>query len=127
MHFLIAATEWQQLRFALRAGRPVYGSELRLVPTRKTKDGMFLTNLVVRGLLETVDQVTGDPWATTYRLTAVGRYVADYGECDFDTGTNVCRLPVGISADKVGPTGRLDGTPKVLPVPGVYKKKTATK
>ena len=117
MLLMIVAAEWQQLRFVLRAGRPAYGSELRLVPTRQTKDGTFLTDLVRRGLLEPVGRMAGDPWATTYQLTAVGRYAAEYGEFEFDTSTDVCRLPAVVTAEEVGPTGRLIGTPKVLPVP----------
>ncbi|OWK35774.1 hypothetical protein [Fimbriiglobus ruber] len=117
MLLVIGAAEWQQLRFALRAGRPIYGSELRLVPTRRTKDGAFLTDLVRRGLLDPVVRVADDLWATTYQLTAVGRYAAEYGEFEFDTATDVCRLPAGVTAEKVGPTGRLVGAPKMLPVP----------
>ncbi|WP_193619478.1 hypothetical protein [Fimbriiglobus ruber] len=123
MLILTPAAEWQQLRFALRAGRPVYGSELRLVPTSKTKDGVFLTDLVLRGLMEAVAEAPGNPWASTYRLTPVGRYACEYGEYDFDTETSTCRLPVGVEAKSVGATGRLDGTPKVLPVPTAHKKR----
>lgn len=80
---------WQVLRAAKRSKTPLTGKQLRLVPSRKTKDGTFLDELVGAGLLQAVG--TDPPSAKTekripvqfrtrYRLTPVGEHAAEYGE-----------------------------------------------
>src|SRR5262245_60006861 len=91
--------EWQLLRSLLRAesaGKPPpLGSEVRTHHTRKTRDGTFLDRLIDEGLLEVAKEAppaaararTGEKLAPMqfrrrYRLTAVGRHAAEYGEYD---------------------------------------------
>jgi hypothetical protein len=81
---------WQVLRAVLRAeaaGQAPLGRDLRLTPTRKTKDGAFLDDLVSEGLLAAAGKPqSGDgqpePFRRRYRLTALGRHAAEYGEYD---------------------------------------------
>ncbi|HUR54834.1 MAG TPA: hypothetical protein VMZ71_11930 [Gemmataceae bacterium] len=72
--------EWQVLRAILRAS-PNYpnGRQLRLVPSRRTKDGSFLTDIVTRGLIKVVSK-NKDPFEATYALTPLGEYAAEHGE-----------------------------------------------
>jgi hypothetical protein len=72
--------EWQVLRAILRAS-PNYpnGRQLRLVPSRRTKDGSFLTDIVNRGLIKVVTK-NKDPFEATYALTPLGEYAAEHGE-----------------------------------------------
>lgn len=72
--------EWQVLRAILRAS-PNYptGRQLRLVPSRRTKDGTFLNDIVLRGLIKVVSK-NKDPFEATYALTALGEYAAEHGE-----------------------------------------------
>ena len=72
--------EWQVLRAILRA-TPNYpnGRQLRLVPSRRTKDGSFLTDIVNRGLIRVVTK-NKDPFEATYALTPLGEYAAEHGE-----------------------------------------------
>jgi hypothetical protein len=58
------------------------GRALRLVPSRRTKDGSFLTELVDQGLLRRVTGTVAAPFAATYALTERGEYAAEYGECE---------------------------------------------
>lgn len=87
--------DWQILRVLVRAqGLAVPGKKLRIVPSRRTKDGTFLDDLVTMGLLvaESVDELPqGAPpsairapvqFRTRYRLTAKGEHAAEYGECE---------------------------------------------
>jgi hypothetical protein len=84
--------DWQILRAVLRAeaaGRPPLGRDLRINPTRKTKDGTFLDDLVADGFLvavgkpEPVDRWNEpEPFRRRYTLTDVGRHAAEYGEHD---------------------------------------------
>jgi hypothetical protein len=94
----ITHSVWQTLRYLVRAqaaGQDPLGRELRVTPSRNTKDGTFLDDLVEEGLIE----VTADPtpfpfqqgageraeppqFRTRYRLTALGRHAAEYGEYD---------------------------------------------
>src|SRR5690349_15121696 len=112
--------EWQVLRAALRAeaaGALALGRDLRLVPTRRTKDGTFLDDLVRGGLLKAVgrpEPVTGEadvppPFRARYRLTTLGRHAAEYGEYD----------------DRDAPPAGTDGTreaePAARPAPGGRK------
>ena len=95
----LSHSDWQVLRAVLRAeavgGPPPLGRELRLTPSRKTKDGTFLDALVEEGLLAVAEKA-GPPRAerprgespepaqfrTRYRLTEMGRHAAEYGEYD---------------------------------------------
>ena len=45
---------WQVLRAVKRSKQPPTGKQLRLIPSRKTKDGTFLDGLVNEGLLQVV-------------------------------------------------------------------------
>jgi hypothetical protein len=65
--FPIRHSEWQILRTAKRSRKPLTGRALRIVPTRHTKDGTFLTDLVQRGLLS---RVTGSEAAPFSHLRA---------------------------------------------------------
>jgi hypothetical protein len=90
----ISHLTWQQLRFLLRAeatGEYPIGRELRLKLTRRTKNGMFLDDLVAAGLIEVSADAAprpsggeGEPrqFRTRYRLTNLGRQAAEYGEYD---------------------------------------------
>ena len=93
MLFPLPHFQWQVLRAVLRAeaagGPPPLGRELRLTPTRKTKDGTFLDEMVKAGLLAAIgksEPVDGtgepEPFRTRYTLTALGRHAAEYGEYD---------------------------------------------
>ena len=84
MQIAVSHADWQVLRAIARGkGKPVVGTKLRVVPSRATKDGSFLTKLVDTGLLEVVKADT-DPFEATYRLTAVGAEAAEYGLCEVD-------------------------------------------
>src|SRR5262245_36628712 len=87
--------DWQLLRLLVRAeeageDHPT-GRELRLSPTRVTKDGTFLDELVELGLIAAVgkpatpergSQSEPPQFRTRYRLTDKGRQAAEYGEYD---------------------------------------------
>lgn len=74
---------WQVLRTVKRSKKPVSGRALRLVPSRKTKDGSFLTALVEEELIECVTGAGGDPFDATYVLTEKGKHAAEYGEYEY--------------------------------------------
>jgi hypothetical protein len=78
----ISHFEWQSLRTAKRSRKPLTGRALRIVPTRHTKDGTFLTDLVQRGLLTRVAGREAEPFEATYALTPLGEYAAEYGACE---------------------------------------------
>lgn len=83
---------WQVLRAARRSKTPLTGKQLRLVPSRKTKDGTFLDDLVAAGLLQIVgvddlpakataqEKALPMQFRTRYKLTAAGEHAAEYGE-----------------------------------------------
>ncbi|MBN9119444.1 MAG: hypothetical protein J0I06_09845 [Planctomycetes bacterium] len=85
---------WQVLRAAKRSKTPLTGKQLRLVPSRKTKDGTFLDELVTAGLFQAVgvDELTAQStdqekrlpvqFRTRYKLTPLGEHAAEYGEYD---------------------------------------------
>lgn len=75
---------WQVLRTAKRSKKPVAGRDLRLVPSRKTKDGSFLTALVADGLLAYATGSDADPFEATYALTEKGQHAAEYGEYEYE-------------------------------------------
>lgn len=83
MLLLLNAHDWQVLRAAARAKTPPTGRELRLVPSRRTKDGTFLGEFVTAGLLWAVTP-DADPFAATYALTPLGAHAAEYGEYECD-------------------------------------------
>ncbi|HEY1187638.1 MAG TPA: hypothetical protein VGE74_08270 [Gemmata sp.] len=75
---------WQVLRTAKRSKKQLTGRDLRLSPTRNTKDGSFLTVLVDEGLLA---RVTGDaeaPFEAVYALTEKGQHAAEFGEYEYE-------------------------------------------
>jgi hypothetical protein len=78
----ISHSVWQSLRVAKRSTTPPTGKQLRVTPSRKTKDGTFLTALVEEGLLVRVTGSAEKPFEATYALTALGEYAAEYGEFD---------------------------------------------
>jgi hypothetical protein len=78
----VAHFEWQVLRAVRRSRKPPAGRTLRLAPTRRTRDGAFLTNLVESGLLKRVTGTPDSPFDATYALTELGEHAAEYGECD---------------------------------------------
>ncbi|MDY3551302.1 hypothetical protein R5W24_000377 [Gemmata sp. JC717] len=75
---------WQVLRTVRRSKKPIDGRALRLVPSRKTKDGSFLTSLVDEGLLAFTTGSAADPFAATYSLTDKGKHAAEYGEYEYE-------------------------------------------
>jgi len=74
--------QWQVLRAVKRSRKPPTGRELRLAPTRQTKDGSFLTDMVTTGLLTRVTGTENEPFVATYSLTELGIHAAEYGECE---------------------------------------------
>lgn len=74
---------WQVLRTVRRSKKAPTGRALRLVPSRKTKDGSFLTTLVEEGLLTRVTGTPDAPFDATYALTEKGQYAAEYGEYEY--------------------------------------------
>ena len=57
--------------------------ELSPIPSRRTKDGSFLSDIVNRGLIKVVSK-NKDPFEATYALTALGEYAAEHGEYEAD-------------------------------------------
>ncbi|VTR92835.1 unnamed protein product [Gemmata massiliana] len=82
----ISHATWQQLRVLSRAkGKPVLGSVIRYSPTRFTKTGEFLDELVSEGLIERAERkpVAGsepEQFRAKYTLTEKGKHAAEYGE-----------------------------------------------
>ncbi|MBA4186378.1 MAG: hypothetical protein C0467_00010 [Planctomycetaceae bacterium] len=83
----VTHNQWQVLRAVKRSRKPPIGRELRLSPTRGTKDGSFLTGMVRLGLLSRISGTEKEPFEATYALTETGKHAAEYGECDFPSGT----------------------------------------
>lgn len=75
---------WQVLRTVKRSKKAPTGRALRLVPSRKTKDGSFLTTLVEEGLLERITGGADAPFEATYALTDKGQHAAEYGEYEYE-------------------------------------------
>ena len=73
---------WQVLRTVKRNKKPPTGRALRVVPSRRTKDGTFLNELVERELLSRVTGTADAPFEATYALTERGEHAAEYGECE---------------------------------------------
>jgi hypothetical protein len=80
--FPVRHFEWQVLRTVKRGKTPPTGRSLRLVPSRRTKDGSFLTDLVEQGLLTRVTGTAAAPFEATYALTEKGEHAAEFGECE---------------------------------------------
>ena len=80
--FPVSHMQWQILRAVKRSRKPAIGRELRLAPTRATKVGSFLTDLVEMDLLTRMSGTENDPFAATYSLTELGKHAAEYGECE---------------------------------------------
>jgi hypothetical protein len=88
--------DWQLLRYMVRAEaakKQPFGRELRIYPTRLTRDGSFLDELVKLGLIAVAAKATPLPagatleekdepvqFRTRYALTEKGRHAAEYGE-----------------------------------------------
>jgi hypothetical protein len=75
---------WQVLRSVKRSKKAPTGRALRLVPSRKTKDGSFLTALVEEGLLTRLTGTAEAPFEATYALTEKGQHAAEYGEYEYE-------------------------------------------
>ncbi len=84
--FPVTHFQWQVLRAVKRSRKPLVGRDLRLSPTRGTKDGSFLTALVELGLLARNGGSDKNPFEATYSLTELGKHAAEYGECEFPAG-----------------------------------------
>lgn len=84
--FPITHFQWQVLRAVKRSRKTLAGRDLRLAPTRGTKDGQFLTTLVELGLLIRRGGTEKTPFDATYSLSELGQYAAEYGECEFPAG-----------------------------------------
>jgi hypothetical protein len=84
---------------------PPVGRVLRIVPSRRTKDGTFLTDLVEQGLLHRVTGTAAAPFEATYALTERGEYAAEYGECDFPPKAKSTE-PTTTDRPKVGKKGK---------------------
>jgi len=84
---------WQLLRAVKRSKKPLPGRTLRLTPTRSTKDGTFLTDLVEQGLLSRVTGTADEPFEATYTLTEQGEYAAEYGECEMPVKAKAIEPP----------------------------------
>lgn len=108
---------WQLLRALVRAeaeGTDLSGAELRVAPTRRTKDGTFLDELVHLGLIVVsakapplprgstlADQKQPAQFRTRYKLTPKGRHAAEYGEYDRPHTPQVTEL-TGLAAEVFG-------------------------
>lgn len=75
---------WQVLRTVKRVKKPPTGRALRLIPSRKTKDGTFLNALVDEGLLARVTGSADAPFEATYALTEKGQLAAEFGEYEYE-------------------------------------------
>jgi hypothetical protein len=80
--FPVTHFQWQVLRAVKRSRKSPLGRDLRLAPTRGTKDGKFLTTLVELGLLTRIGGTEQNPFEATYALTEIGKHAAEYGECE---------------------------------------------
>ncbi|MDY3559742.1 hypothetical protein R5W23_000900 [Gemmata sp. JC673] len=84
---------WQVLRTVKRSKKPLTGRDLRLAPTRNTKDGSFLTALVDQGLLVAVTGSSDIPFEATFSLTEKGQHAAEYGEYEYDLKSKSAPVP----------------------------------
>ena len=86
---------WQVLRTVKRAKKPLTGRALRLIPSRKTKDGTFLNALVDEGLLARVTGSPDAPFVATYSLTEKGQLAAEFGEYEYEMKPRPPEPPAG--------------------------------
>jgi hypothetical protein len=101
---------WQVLRVAKRSKKPLTGRELRVKPTRHSKDGTLLNTLVEARLLEVVSVDNPDEktkrvpaqFRTRYQLTKTGEYAAEYGEYEREVASSKAHDP----ADQLEPAKR---------------------
>jgi hypothetical protein len=122
--FPITHFEWQLLRHLVRAeatGVHPLGRELRVCPTRRTKDGTFLDDLVERGLIAVAAKAPALPpratpaeqaepaqFRTRYRLTDRGRHAAEYGEYERPYAPAGPAPLVGLAAEMFGQLDKPD-------------------
>lgn len=86
MLYTINTSVWQILNAAKRKAVST-GKELRVTPSRFTKDGTFLNDLVTKGFLAIVEPHE-NPFKATYKITPEGEYAAEYGEYDAEPKTH---------------------------------------
>lgn len=84
---------WQVLRTIKRSKTPPTGRALRLVPSRRTTDGSFLTNLVDQVLLTRVTGTAAVAFEATYSLTEHGEHAAEFGECEMPLKAKTAEPP----------------------------------
>lgn len=101
---------WQQLRRIKRAnGQPVPGRAVRVKPSRWTKSGEFLNELVAAGLIVRAGAVPpestasfrlpAEPFRFSYLLTEAGERAAEFGEI------KAARYPFKMRGAKESPKG----------------------
>jgi hypothetical protein len=76
-------------------------------PSRRTKDGSFLTDLVEQGLLTRATGTVAAPFEATYTLTERGEHAAEYGECDFPLKVKAVE---SVQVERPKPTRKGKGT-----------------
>lgn len=74
-------SDWCALRRLMRRKKAT-GRDLRVVKTRKTADGRFLTVLRMSGLIREILPRKADPFEATYEITPEGEIAAEYGFYD---------------------------------------------
>ena len=99
---------WQVLRTVKRNKKAPTGRALRVVPSRRTKDGTFLNELVERELLLRVTGTADSPFEATYVLTERGEHAAEYGECEMSVKP-LEREPNGVEQPKPTKKGKRGG------------------
>ena len=105
----VAHFTWQVLRTVKRSKKPLTGRALRIVPSRRTKDGTFLTEMVEQGLLTRASGTADAPFEATYALTEQGTFAAEYGECEMQVRARPAKptpAPKPAKKGKPGPRGR---------------------
>lgn len=105
---LTSVHEWQVLRILARSPkkRPVKGSDLRPVPSRRTQEGKHLPDFVKKGLIEVVEEAD-NPLNVTYKLTPLGEYAAEYGEYEVNIPGATADSPItGLMAELIKTRGR---------------------
>jgi hypothetical protein len=102
--FPITHFQWQVLRAVKRNRKPVLGRELRLSPTRGTKDGEFLNTLAFLGLITRLEGTEDRPFEAIYSLTELGKHAAEYGECEMEAA--VFNAPLEAKRNKKKTAGR---------------------
>ena len=108
MMLQIGTETWKILRAAKRA-QPgaATGRDLRLIPSRKTKDGTFLDDLVEKGFLKvqsgTVPAASDDEptqFRQKYALTTLGEEAAEHGEYEVAFAGATADTPIsGVMAE----------------------------